>query len=201
MNGGSTPTIGPIIPVKGNVVLRVADLTVRIMCVAPGPPTIAHCVTASFTVPIANAIMWSPSNVNRSKPASSAKPSTRSFPTDATIAGTPNVRCVKNGCPSMTTSVTFNPWWRKRSQNQQRRGEVAWWHHPLPCLFTPILKPCKMPRGSLSLICCVISRRRKRLSMCWRARIVPCNFCTIWTTWSMYRTVMESVRFSWRFTT
>ena len=46
-----------IIPVKGNVVLRVADLTVGIMCVVPGPRIIAHCVTASFTVPIVNAIM------------------------------------------------------------------------------------------------------------------------------------------------
>ena len=42
----------------------------------PGPPTIAPCVTASFTVPITNTIMWSPSNVNPSKPVSSAKPST-----------------------------------------------------------------------------------------------------------------------------
>ena len=57
VNGGSTPTIGPIIPVKGNVALRVADLTVFIMCVVPGPRIIAPCVTASFTVPIANAIM------------------------------------------------------------------------------------------------------------------------------------------------
>ena len=61
------------------------------MCVAPSPPTIAPCVTASFTVPIANVIMWSPSNVNPSKPVSSTKPSTRSFPTDVTSAGTPNV--------------------------------------------------------------------------------------------------------------
>jgi len=68
VNGGSTPTIGPIISVKGDVVPRAVDLTVRIMCVAPGPPTIAPCVTASFTAAIANAIMWSPSNVNPSKP-------------------------------------------------------------------------------------------------------------------------------------
>ena len=125
VNGGSTPTIGPIIPVKGTAAVLAGALTVRIMCVAPGPPTIVHCVTASFTVPIANAIMWSPSLVNRSKPVSSAKPSTPLFPTDATSVGTPNVPCVRNGCPSMSTSVTFNPWWRKRSQNQQRRGEVA----------------------------------------------------------------------------
>ena len=103
VNGGSTPTIGPIIPVKGIVVPREADLTVGIMCVVPGPLIIAPCDTASFTVPIANAIMWSPSNV------SSAKPSTRSFPTDATSVGTPNVPCVTNGCPSMTIDVTFNP--------------------------------------------------------------------------------------------
>ena len=36
--------IGPIIPAKGIAVLRVADLTVRIMCVVPGPRIIAHCV-------------------------------------------------------------------------------------------------------------------------------------------------------------
>ena len=68
VNGGSTPTIGPIIPVKGIVVPRKADLTVGIMCVVPGPLIIAPCDTASCTVPIANAIMWSPSNDNRSKP-------------------------------------------------------------------------------------------------------------------------------------
>ena len=123
---------------QGDVVPRAVDLTVSIMCVAPGPPTIAPCVTASFTVPIANAILWAPSNVNPSKPVSSAKPSTPLFLTNITSVGTPNVLCVRNGCPSRTTSVTFNPWWRTRSQNQQRRGEVAWWHHPLPCLFTPI---------------------------------------------------------------
>ena len=55
-----------IIPVKGIVVARVADLTVRIMCVVPGPLIIGPCVTASFAVPIVNAIMWSPRNVNRS---------------------------------------------------------------------------------------------------------------------------------------
>ena len=126
VNGGSTPTIGPIKPVKGDVVARAVDLNVRIMCVVPGPPTIAPCATASFTAAIANAIMWSPSNVNRSKPVSSAKPSTPLFPTDVTSAGTPNVPCVGNGCPSRTTSVTFNPWWSSRSQNQRRRGEVAW---------------------------------------------------------------------------
>ena len=149
VNGGSTPTIGPIIIVKGTAAVLAGALTVRIMCVASGPPTIALCVTASFTVPIANVIMWSPSNVNPSKPVSSAKPSIRSFPTDVTSAGTPNVPCVRNGCLSRTTSVTFNPWWRTRSQNQQRRGEVAWWRHPLPCLFTPILKPCRMRRVCL----------------------------------------------------
>ena len=46
-----------IIPVKGIVVPRMADLTVGIMCVVPCPRIIAHCVTASFTVPIVNAIM------------------------------------------------------------------------------------------------------------------------------------------------
>ena len=35
VNGGSTPTIGPIILVKGDAAPRVVDLTVRIMCVAP----------------------------------------------------------------------------------------------------------------------------------------------------------------------
>ena len=135
VNGGSTPTIGPIIPVKGNVALRVADLTVFIMCVVPGPRIIAPCVTASFTVPIANVIMWSPSNVNPSKPVSSAKPSTPLFLTNITSVGTPNVLCVRNGCPSRTTSVTFNPWWRKRNQNQQRRGRLNGGATPSPvCL-------------------------------------------------------------------
>ena len=38
------------------------------------------------------------------------KPNTRSSLTDVRSAGTPNVPCVTNGCPSKTTSVTFNPW-------------------------------------------------------------------------------------------
>ena len=46
-----------IIPVKGIVVPRLADLTVGIMCLVPGPRIIAHCVTASFTVSIVKAIV------------------------------------------------------------------------------------------------------------------------------------------------
>ena len=130
--GGSTQTIGLITPVKGDAVPCVGDLTVRIICVAPGPPTIAPCVTASFMVPIANVIVWSLSNVNLSKPASSAKPSTPLFPTEVTSVGTPNVPCLRSWCLSRTTSVTFNPWWRKRGMKRPRRGEVAWWRHPLP---------------------------------------------------------------------
>ena len=148
MNGGSTPTTEPIIPVKGDAAKRAVDLIVRIMCAVPAPRSIAVCVTASFTVGIANVIMKSPRNVNRSKPVSSVRPSTRSSLTDVTSAGMPNAPCVGHGCPSRTTGVTFNPWqWRTRSQNQPRRGEVAWWRHPLPCLFTRILKPCRTGRG------------------------------------------------------
>ena len=135
VNGGSTPTIGPITLVKGDAAVLAGALTVRIMCVAPAPPSIAVCVTASFTAVIANVIMKSASNVNRSKLVSSARPSTPWFPTNATSAGTPNAPCVRNGCPSRTTSVTFSPWWKTRRLNQQRRGEVAWWRHPSPvCL-------------------------------------------------------------------
>ena len=116
-----------IIPVKGIVVARVADLTVRIMCVVPGPLIIGPCVTASFAVPIVNAIMWSPRNVNRSKPASSAKPITRSFPTNATSVGTPNVPCVTNGCPSMTISVTFNLSQRSRRGTLRNLQNTRGW--------------------------------------------------------------------------
>ena len=130
VKGGSTPTIGLITPVKGDAVPCVGDLTVRIMCVAPGPPTIAPCVTASFMVPIANVIVWSLSNVNLSKPASSAKPITPLFPTDVTSVGTPNVPCVRSGCLSRTTSVTFNPWWRKRSMNRViKMSRISWMRH------------------------------------------------------------------------
>ena len=206
VKGGSTPTIGAIIPVKGIVVPRVADLTFGITCVVPGLLIIAHCVTASFTVSIVNAIMWWPSNVNRLKPVSSAKPSTRSFPTNATSVGTPNVPCVTNGCPSMTISVTFNLSQRRRrgtlrNLQKSQRGEVAWWRHPLQCLSMRISRLCRMPRGSLSLICCAISLLKKRLSMCCRVRIVPYNFFVIWMTWSMCRTVMKRVRSLWCFTT
>ena len=42
VNGGSTPTIGPITLVKGDAAVLVADLNVRIMYVAPDQPTIAR---------------------------------------------------------------------------------------------------------------------------------------------------------------
>ena len=149
VNGGSTPTTEPITLVKGDDAVLAVDLTVRIMCAVPGLLIIAPYVIASFTAAIANVIMWSASNVNRSKLVSSVRPSTPWFPTNTTSAGTPNAPCVRHGRPSRTTNVTFNPWWRMRSQNQQRRGEVAWWRHPLPCLFTRILKPCKMRKACL----------------------------------------------------
>ena len=57
VNGGLTPTIGPITLVKGDDAVLAVDLTVRIMCVAPDPPTIAPYVTASFMVPIVCIIM------------------------------------------------------------------------------------------------------------------------------------------------
>ena len=130
VKGGSTPTIGLITPVMGDAVPCVGDLTVRIMCVAPGPPTIAPCVTASSMVPIANVIVWSLSNVNLSKPASSAKPITPLFPTDVTSVGTPNAPCVRSGCLSRTSSVTFNPWWRKRSMNRViKMSRISWMRH------------------------------------------------------------------------
>ena len=163
VKGGSTPTIGLITPVKGDVVLRVGDLTVRILCVAPGLPTISPCVTATFTVPIANVIVWSLSNVNLSKPASSAKPSTPLLPTEVTSVGTPNIPCLRSWCLSRTTSVTFNPWWRKRGMKRPRRGEVAWRRHPLPCLFTRILRPCRMLTGSLLLIWCYSSTEEETI--------------------------------------
>ena len=58
VNEGSTPTIGPIILVKGIAAVLAGALTVRIMCVAPDPPAIAPYVIASFTVPIVCVIMW-----------------------------------------------------------------------------------------------------------------------------------------------
>ena len=58
VKGGSTPTIDAIITVKGDVAKRVGALIVRIMCVGPGPPTVAPYVIASFTVPIVCVIMW-----------------------------------------------------------------------------------------------------------------------------------------------
>ena len=50
-------------------------------------------------------------------------------------------------------------------------------------------------------IFCVIRRVKKRRSMCWRGRIVPCNFCTIWMTSWMYQTGIKNGRFSRSFTT
>ena len=107
---GSTPTTEPVTLVNGDDAVLAVDLIVRIMCVAPGPRIIAPYVIASFMVPIACTIMWSAGNVNQSKLVSSVRPNTRSSLTDVTSAGTPNVLCVTNWCPSKTTSVTFNPW-------------------------------------------------------------------------------------------
>ena len=110
VNEGSTPTIGPVTPVKGDAAVLVGALVVPIMCVVPAPQTIAPYVTASFTAANANIIMWSASNVNPSKPVSSVKPNTTFSLTNVTSVGTPNVPPVKKGCPSRTISVTFNPW-------------------------------------------------------------------------------------------
>ena len=57
VKGDSTTMMVLLIPVKGNIIPSVADLTVGIMCVVPGPRISAPCVTASFTVPIVNATM------------------------------------------------------------------------------------------------------------------------------------------------
>ena len=102
--------IGPITLVKGDAVLHVGALIVRIMCGALVPPSIAVCVIASFTAINANVIMKSANNVNPSKRVSNVKPNTRSSATNVTGAGTPNVPRVRNGCPSKTISVTFSPW-------------------------------------------------------------------------------------------
>ena len=163
VNGVSTPTTEAIIPVKGDDAVLAVDLIVRIMCAVPGLLIIAPYVIASFMVGIVNVIMWSASNVNRSKLVSSVRPNTRSSLTDVTSAGTPSVPCVRNGCPSRITGVTFGPWWRTRSLNQQRRGEVAWWRHPLPSLFVRILKPCKMQKECLWLLLCYSSSEEKTI--------------------------------------
>ena len=101
VNEGSTPTIGPITLVKGDVALRVGALIVRIMCVVPAPPSIAVCVTANFTAVNANVIMKSVPSVNPSKPVSNVKPNTRSSATNVTGAGTPNAPRVRNGYPML----------------------------------------------------------------------------------------------------
>ena len=57
VNGGSTPTTEPIIPVKGDAAVRVGALIVQIMCVAPTLRSIAPYVIVSFTELNANIIM------------------------------------------------------------------------------------------------------------------------------------------------
>ena len=79
-------------------------------------------------------------------------------------------------------------------------GEVAWWRHALPCLFTPILKPRRMRKECLWLICCVIRPAKKQPSMCRTGRTVPYSFCTIWMISPRSRTGMTSGRSSWCFT-
>ena len=96
--------------VKGDAVLHVGALIVRIMCGALVPPSIAVYVIASFTAINANVIMKSANNVNPSKRVSNVKPNTRSSATNVISAGTPNVPCVRNGYLSKSISVTFSPW-------------------------------------------------------------------------------------------
>ena len=95
--------IGPIILVKEDAALRVDVLIVRSMCVAPAPPSIAVCVTASFTAVHANVIMKSASNVNLSNAVASVKPNTQSFATSVISVGTANVPCVRNGYSPCTS--------------------------------------------------------------------------------------------------
>ena len=160
VNGVSTPTTEPIIPFKGDDAVLAFDVIVRIMCAVPGLLIIAPYVIASFTAAIANVIMWSASNVNRSKLVSSVRPNTRSSLTDVTSAGTPSVPCVRNGCPSRITGVTFSPWWGTRSLNQQRRGEVAGWRHPPPLFVYADMEAMQNAEGVFvaNLLCYLSSK-------------------------------------------
>ena len=74
-------------------------------------------------------------------------------------------------------------------------GEVAWWRHPLPCLFTPILKPCRMRRACLWLICCYSSSEEATI------HVLDGEDCALQLLRDLddlvdVRTVMESGRFS-----
>ena len=108
-NEVSTPTIESIILVKGDAAVLVSALIVLIMCGAPALPSIAVCVTASFTAINVNAIMKSASNVNLSNAVSSVKPNTWSSATNVIGADMLNAQLARNGYPSRTINVTFNP--------------------------------------------------------------------------------------------
>ena len=51
---------------------------------------------------------------------------------------------------------------------------------PPPLFVYADLKPCRMRRACLWLICCVIPQAKKRPFMCWTGRTVPCSFCRCW---------------------
>ena len=53
---------------------------------------------------------------------------------------------------------------------------------PLPLFVYADFEAMQNTEACLWPIFCVIRRVKKRQSMCWRGRIVPSNFCTIWMT-------------------
>ena len=54
---------------------------------------------------------------------------------------------------------------KEEGHEETEEGEVAWWRHPLPCLFTRILRPCRMLTGSLLLICCYSSTEEETIQV------------------------------------
>ena len=126
----STLTMEPTIRVKITAVALVGVLTVQIKFVALDLPIIVRIVTTTFMVSNANDIILSPNYAKPWKHVSNARPSTPSSKANVIGANMPNAPRVMTGSPSMATSVTFNPSWRRKT-NLRRMGKVAWRCHAL----------------------------------------------------------------------
>ena len=166
VNGGSTPTTDPITFVKGDAAARVADLIVRIMCAVPGLLIIAPYVIASFTAAIVNIIMWSASNVNRSKPVFKCQAQYTVVPNQRHQCGHAKCPVCQEWVPIQGHKCYIQPVVENEESEPTEEGGGGMVAPFLPCLFTRILKPCKMQKECLWLICCVIRRVQKRPFMC-----------------------------------
>ena len=123
------------IPVEVEGVQHALVSTARTLFQATNPLNIVRTATQSFLEFIARVIILRQSNVKGRKLASSVRVSTWWCRVNVTGVDIPFVQCASNSFLLQTTNVTYNLLQRKSNLNRQSRREVAWWRHPLCCLF------------------------------------------------------------------